>query len=49
MAISYLDATIYTDNEGKERYKIFNIKSGGSIDSEEEELVKGFFDYSIIR
>ena len=27
VAISYLDATIYADNEGKERYKIFNIKS----------------------
>lgn len=45
VAISYLDATIYADNERKERYKIFNIKSGGNIDSEEEELVKGFFDY----
>ena len=45
VAISYLDANIYADNERRERYKIFNIKSGGNIDSEEEELVKGFFDY----
>ena len=45
VAISYLDATIYTDAEEKEEYQILNIKSGGEASSIESELIKGFFNY----
>ena len=45
VAVSYLDAVIKVDIEGKEKYEIINIKSGGDIDDKESELVKGFFNY----
>lgn len=44
VVISFLEADIVREN-GQERYILQNIKSGGNIDSNEEELVKGFFSY----
>ncbi|EDV18457.1 uncharacterized protein TRIADDRAFT_63023 [Trichoplax adhaerens] len=45
VAISYLDAIVHVNVDGKEEYEIMNIKSGGNIEDKESELVKGFFNY----
>ncbi|MES2677586.1 MAG: 3'-5' exonuclease [Pseudomonadota bacterium] len=45
VAISFLQADIIRDGDGTERYVLNEIRSGGNIDSNEEELVKGFFSY----
>ena len=44
IAISFLEADIVRENN-QERYELTNIKSGGTLDSSEEELIKGFFSY----
>ena len=44
VAISFLRARILRDG-GYESYQIQEIRSGGSLASDEEELVKGFFQY----
>src|SRR3989338_549239 len=43
VAISFLEADIVRDYDGKENYKITDIRSGGEIASDEKDLVKGFF------
>ncbi|MFT5702916.1 MAG: putative PolB exonuclease-like 3'-5' exonuclease [Rickettsiales bacterium] len=45
VAISFLQADIIRDGDGTERYVLNEIRSGGNIESLEEELVKGFFSY----
>ena len=42
VAISFLEAEIVRDGD-QERYNLKEIRSGGNIDSIEEELIKGFF------
>lgn len=44
IAISFLQADIIRDADG-ERYVLNEIRSGGNINSSEEDLVKGFFAY----
>ncbi len=44
VAISFLEADIARENN-QEQYHLTNIKSGGTVNSTEEELVKGFFSY----
>ena len=44
VAISFLEADIIREN-GEERYELTNIKSGGTAESSEEDLIKGFFNY----
>jgi predicted PolB exonuclease-like 3'-5' exonuclease len=44
VAISFLEAEIIRENN-QEQYLLSNIKSGGTIKSGEEELIKGFFSY----
>lgn len=44
VAISFLEADIIRQ-DGQEQYLLTNIKSGGNINSNEEDLVKGFFSY----
>ncbi len=45
VAISYLDAVVNVNIDVKEEYEIINIKSGGEIEHDESELVRGFFNY----
>lgn len=45
IAISFLQADIVRDGNGTEKYVLNEIRSGGNLDSSEEELVKGFFAY----
>lgn len=45
IAISFLQADIIRDGSGSEKYVLNEIRSGGNLDSSEEELVKGFFSY----
>lgn len=45
IAISFLEAEIIRESNNQEKYLLTNIKSGGNIDSNEEDLVKGFFSY----
>ncbi len=45
VAISFLQADIVRSGDGTEKYVLNEIRSGGNIDSMEEELVKGFFSY----
>jgi len=44
-AISFLDAEIIRDYNGHEFYKINDIRSGGDLLANEEEIVKGFFSF----
>ena len=44
VAISFLEADIVRENN-KEQYILTNIKSGGTKDSSEEDLIKGLFSY----
>jgi hypothetical protein len=44
VAISFLQADIIRD-DGSERYVLNEIRSGGEIDSLEEDLIKGFFSF----
>lgn len=45
VAISFLVAEIHRNQDGTEQYIIKDVRSGGNIDSPEDELVKGFFNY----
>ena len=45
VAISFLQCDIIREQNGTERYVLNEIRSGGNVDSNEEELVKGFFSY----
>jgi hypothetical protein len=45
VAISFLQADIIRDNNGSEKYILNEIRSGGDLNSSEEDLVKGFFSY----
>ncbi|MFT6077147.1 MAG: putative PolB exonuclease-like 3'-5' exonuclease [Myxococcota bacterium] len=45
VAISFLQADIVRNSDGTEKYVLNEIRSGGNIDSLEEELVKGFFSF----
>ncbi|MFT6332133.1 MAG: putative PolB exonuclease-like 3'-5' exonuclease [Lentimonas sp.] len=45
VAISFLQADIIRQDDGTECYKLKEIRSGGNIDSTEEELVRGFFTH----
>ena len=45
VAISFLQADIVRGENGTEKYILNEIRSGGEIDSNEEELVRGFFSY----
>ena len=45
IAISFLQADIIRDHDGKEKYILNEIRTGGNINSDEEELVKGVFSY----
>lgn len=45
VAISFLVAQIERDENGFEIYNLKEIRSGGSLESEEKELVDGFFRY----
>jgi predicted PolB exonuclease-like 3'-5' exonuclease len=45
VAISFLEAEISVNNDGTEEYHLTEIRSGGNEDSNEEEIVKGFFSY----
>ena len=45
VAISFLAADIIRHDDGTESYELKEIRSGGNLDSSEEELVKGFFTY----
>lgn len=44
VAISFLEADIVRE-DGKEQYLLTNIKSGGTKETSEEDLIKGFFTY----
>lgn len=44
VAISFLEAEIIRTSEG-EQYHLQEIRSGGNIDSKEEDLIKGFFSH----
>lgn len=44
VAISFLEAEIVRDSNG-EQYHLQEIRSGGTIDSKEEDLIKGFFSH----
>ncbi len=45
VAISFLQADIIRDSNGSERYVLNEIRSGGDLNSSEEDLVKGFFSF----
>ncbi|MCE3254797.1 MAG: 3-5 exonuclease [Rickettsiaceae bacterium] len=45
VAISFLQADIVRNHDGTEKYILNEIRSGGNLDSSEEELIKGFFSY----
>lgn len=45
IAISFLEAEITRDFDGKEFYRIIDIRSGGDLASSESDLVKGFFSH----
>lgn len=45
VAISFVEAEIVSNNDGTENYIIKDIRSGGTEDSTEEELLKGFFSH----
>ncbi len=45
VAISFLEAEIMRDDQGRESYKIVDIRSGGDLTSNEDDLVKGFFSH----
>ena len=45
VAISFLDAQIIKNPDGSEYYELGEVRSGCEVNSNEEELVKGFFSY----
>lgn len=45
VAISFLEAEIHQDEKGGEYYVLKDIRSGGNIDSTEQELVSGLFRF----
>jgi predicted PolB exonuclease-like 3'-5' exonuclease len=45
IAISFLEAEITRDFDGKEFYRIVDIRSGGDLSASEDDLVKGFFSH----
>lgn len=45
VAISFVSCEIERDFSGQEIYHLKDIRSGGNIDSNEEELIKGFFNH----
>jgi len=44
-AISFLEAQIDVDSKGYENYTLTEIRTGGTEKSDEEEIIKGFFQY----
>lgn len=44
VAISYLEATISSGENGTEVFEIKELKSGGELNFTEEQLIRGFFD-----
>lgn len=45
VAISFLEADIETCKDGTETYNITDLRSGGIVESTEEDLIKGFFNH----
>lgn len=45
VAISFIEADIETCRDGTEIYTLTDIRSGGNEDSNEEEIIKGFFNH----
>ena len=45
VAISFLEADIYKDDNGIERYELKELRSGGKEEASEKELLEGFFKY----
>lgn len=45
VAIGFLEAEILRDFDGKEYYKIVDVRCGGNIESSEQDLVRGFFHH----
>lgn len=45
VAISFLEAEIYREENGAERYELKELRSGGKESASEKELLEGFFKY----